>query len=230
MKRTIKTLFVVLALVGLCGSLTSCKKLLGLERQKDWEFNSVTLDPNIKMTAWEYLNKRAQGPAVSDSIFWRFLEGVRYAEIDSAEYMKPDRTYIFLHNDAVRRLSGSTVQTDSYYGHYKVSSPLRPANSWSEYPKDTVKKWLLYLIVEGKHTFENMTPVHREVQTLMPKGSNTQNPESIMTLRVNNTGNYNIVINDFVGSLRSTNVRTGGILATNGVIHVVDRIVEYRLP
>jgi hypothetical protein len=36
------------------------------------------------------------------------------------------------------------------------------------------------------------------------------------------------MINDYTGSLRSTTARTAGILATNGPIHVVDRIVEYR--
>jgi hypothetical protein len=217
-----------LSFLLVAGTLFSCKKLAGLERQEDWEFTPTTVDPHIKMSAWEYLKKRATGPLAVDTIFKRMYEAVVYSEIDTMEYSKPGRTYVFLHNDAVRRLVSNKYTTDCYWGRDSVGSPKRPANAWSEYPKDKVKNLLLYLIAEGNHTFETLTPVNITAKTLEPAGSNPNNPENIMLFRVDNTGSYPIRINDFIGSTRITTVRTGGILSTNGPIQVVDRIVDYN--
>jgi hypothetical protein len=216
---------IISALVLVVGSsLTSCKKLFGLERQTNWEFTPVTLDPRINVNAWEFLKKRALGTVPNDTIFKRMYQGIVYAGIDSNEYMKPNRTYIFLHNDAIRR----GTNTDSYWGYYKVSNPLRVATDWSEYPVDSVRNWLLYLIVDGNHTFETLGPIATEVQTHMPPNVNPLNPQSIMTLRINNASDSKFMINDYIGTLRSTTARTAGIISTNGPVHVVDRIVEYR--
>jgi hypothetical protein len=217
-----------LSLVALLGLAVSCNKLAGLERQKDWEFTPVTVDPNIKMTAWDYLKKRALGPAPTDTIMKRMYEAVIYSEIDTGEYTKPGRTFVFLHNDAVRRLSSNKYTTDCYWGRDSVGTPKRPAVAWSEYPKSHVKNLLLYLIAEGNHTFETLTPLNVTAKTLAPAGSNPNNPDNVILFRVDNSGSYPIRINDFIGSTRITTVRTGGILSTNGPIHVVDRIVDYN--
>ncbi|HVG16756.1 MAG TPA: hypothetical protein VM935_17420 [Chitinophagaceae bacterium] len=217
-----------LSMLLVVGTLVSCKKLAGLERQEDWKFTPTTVDPNIKMSAWEYLKKRATGPLAADTILKRMYEAVVYSEIDTMEYSKAGRTYIFLHNDAVRRLASNRYTTDCYWGRDSVGVPKRPANAWSEYPKDKVKNLLLYLIAEGNHTFETLTPVNVTAKTLAPDGSNPNNPENIMLFRVDNTGSYPIRLNDFIGSTRITTVRTGGILSTNGPIQVVDRIVDYN--
>jgi hypothetical protein len=207
--------------------LTGCKKFLGLERQTDWDFNAVTLDPHINMTAWAYLKQRALGTDPADTIFKKMYDGILYAGIDSSEYTKTNRTYVFLHNDAIYRLSSNKITTDCYWGYYKTRSG-KTGTSWTDYPVDSVKNWLLYLISEGNYTFETLNPVPKEVTTLLPKNADPRNPESIMTYNIDNTANYKLMINDFVGSQRNNTVRTAGILATNGPIHVVDRVVEYR--
>lgn len=228
MTKTINTLLILLGAALMMTAGTGCKKVLGLERQTDWEFNPVTLDPHIGKSAWAYLKERAQGSGPNDTIFKRMYEAVVYSEIDTNEYTKPGRTFVFLHNDAVKRISSNKYTTDSYWGRDSVSTPKRPANAWTEYPKEQVKNLLLYLIAEGNHTFETLTPVNVEARTLLPKGVAPNNPESIIYFRVDNSGSYPIKINDFVGSTRITTVRTGGILATNGPIHVVDRLVDYN--
>lgn len=224
MKPVNNFLLFFILMVSLAATTTSCKKVFGLEKQTDWEFDPVTLDPHININAWEFLKKRALGSVPNDTIFKRMYQGIIYAGIDSSEYMKENRTYIFLHNDAIRR----GTNTDSYWGYYKVGNPLRVATDWSEYPVDSVRNWLLYLIIDGNHTFETLGPIVKEVNTLMPKNVNPRNPESIMTLRINNASDSKFMINDYIGSLRPTTARTAGILATNGPVHVVDRIVEYR--
>lgn len=224
MKQINKLLIFAVLLAGLAASTSSCKKVLGLEKQTDWDYTPVTLDAHIYISAWQYLKQRALGSVPEDTIFKRMYQGVIYAGIDSTEYMKEDRTYVFLHNDAIRR----GTNTDSYWGYYKVGNPLRVATDWSDYPVDSVRNWLLYLIAEGNYTFETIGPTVEEANTLMPKNVNPLNPQSIITFRINNTSDSKFMINDYTGSLRSTTARTAGILATNGPIHVVDRIVEYR--
>jgi len=227
MKRIKRTFLYLLFAFAVFSMATGCKKFLGLDRQTDWHFTPVTLDPHINMTAWDYLKKRALGTDPNDTIFKRMYDGILYAGIDSSEYTKTNRTYVFLHNDAIYRLSSNKITTDCYWGYYKTAAG-KTGTSWSDYPVDSVRNWLLYLISEGNYTFETLSPVPKEVTTLLPKNANPLNPESIMTYSIDNTANYKLMINDFAGSARNNTVRTAGIIATNGPIHVVDRVVEYR--
>jgi hypothetical protein len=229
MNGSIKNIFKTLIIPAfLLVSMAGCKKFVGLERQTDWEFSPVTLDPHVNMTAWDYLKARALGSVPADTVFRRMYDAIVYSEIDTMEYTKPGRTFIFLHNDAIRRLSSNKYTTDCYWGRDSVGTPKRPAVAWSEYPKDKVKNILLYLIVEGNHNFETLTPVNTVANTLLPAGANPNNPESTILLRVDNSGSYPIKINDFIGSTRVTTVRSGGYITNNGPMHVVDRIVDYN--
>jgi len=222
-----KKLFINLAfLLFFAIMITGCKKFMGLEKQTDWNFTPVTLDPHINMTAWSYLKQRALGANPSDTIFKRMYDGIIYAGIDTNEYTKPNRTFVFLHNDAIYRIASNKITADCYFGFYKTAAN-KTGLSWSDYPKDSVKNWLLYLIAEGNFTFETLKPVITEVTTLMPKNANPNNPESIITFNIDNTANYKLMINDYVGSSHPVTVRTAGIIATNGPIQVVDRLVDY---
>jgi len=226
--KQIEKLFVSLALLVFFAFLiTGCKKFMGLERQTDWHFTPVTLDPHINMTAWDYLKQRALGTNPNDTIFKRMYQGIIYSGIDTAEYTKPNRTFVFLHNDAIYRLSSNKITADCYWGFYKTSSG-KTGLSWTDYPRDSVKNWLLYLIAEGNYTFETLKPTITEVTTLLPKNANASNPESIITFNIDNTANYKLMINDYVGSSHPVTVRTAGIIATNGPIQVVDRLIDYN--
>jgi hypothetical protein len=225
--KQIKRLFVYVALlICVAAIITSCKKFIGLERQTDWNFTPVTLDPHIKMSAWDYLKQRALGSSPNDTIFKRMYQGIIYSGIDTNEYSKPNRTFVFLHNDAIYRLSSNKITSDCYWGFYKTAAG-KAGLSWSDYPKDSVKNWLLYLIAEGNYTFETLKPTITEVTTLLPKNANPSNPESIITFNINNAADYKLLINSYVGSSHPVTVRTAGILATNGPIQVIDRFVDY---
>jgi hypothetical protein len=73
--------------------LPGCKKLA---LQKDYDRIPDTVDAHVYMTAWEYLKQRATGTTSNDQIWARMYEAIVYSGIDSAEYMKPNRTFIFL--------------------------------------------------------------------------------------------------------------------------------------
>jgi hypothetical protein len=217
--------------------LPGCKKILGLKLQENQDHVVTTIDPHIYKTAWEYLKQRALGTDPNDTIFKRMYQGIIYSGIDTNEYTKSNRTFIFYHNDAILRKSGTTTTTDCYFGKYKVGpAPGAAATKWEDYPPLQVKNHLLSLIVEGEHTFENITPDPEFDKTLMPLGYDPLNPESLITFRVINDRDSRLRINDFPGSDYPTpglaspglQARTAGILSTNGPIHVVDRVVFFQ--
>ncbi|TMI74266.1 MAG: hypothetical protein E6H09_04920 [Bacteroidetes bacterium] len=227
---------------SICGCILAmtfagCRKLFGLENQKNVDHPTTTIDPHIYKNAWTYLKERALGSSPNDTIFKRFYQGIIYSGIDTNEYTKPGRTFIFYHNDAILRKSGTTTTTDCYFGKYKVGpAPGVAATKWEDYPPLQVKNHLLSLIVEGEHTFENITPDPEFDKTLMPLGYDPLNPESLIAFRVINDRDSRLRINDFPGSDYPTpnlatpglQARTAGILSTNGPIHVVDRVVFFQ--
>jgi hypothetical protein len=185
-KLTIKGL--LLALVS-ASSLTGCYKL-----QKDYDYEPQTLDPNINMTAKDFMHSRGIGGTGSDTVFKWMELGVQYAGIDLTEYEKKGRTYIFLHNNAVRTLSSGKVNGGFFFDYPIVvkdstgavikskidvtQDSLRPAVSWNEYPQAMVRNYFLYLILNGEYSFENLTVNNTTIQTLMPPGQSVSATDS----------------------------------------------------
>jgi hypothetical protein len=170
--------------------LTGCYKL-----QKDYDYNPSVLDPNINITAKQFLLSRGTAGANNDTIFKWMQLGLEYAGIDLAEYEKPGRTFIFLHNGAIRTTTGSGASlrvNGGFFFDYPIfvkdgtgtpiksildptQDSVRPAMFWSDYPQQLVKNYFLYLILQGEYTFENLTVTNKSIQTLLPPGT-TANP------------------------------------------------------
>jgi hypothetical protein len=218
--------------LGIVASVLSGCTLMGLDMQEDYDRVPHTLDPHINKTAWEFIKERANG---GDKLFERLMAGIVYSEIDTMEYMKPNRTFIVLNKDAVSKTGTGVWQS------FLVNN--KAATAWTQYSKEFVKNYLLYCIVDGIYDHYTLPAISSvKVQTLSPKGywnslptgvtltGFVANPESTMYLRVSNgpngnTQDYPIIVND-----NGNNVRTASILATNGSIHVVDRFVTTILP
>jgi hypothetical protein len=193
------------------------------------------LNPNLNMTAWQYLKYRSGADTTNpnwrtDTVFKLMYQAVLYSGIDTSEYTKSNRTFIFLHNLAVQTFNVTvpvTVSNNCYWGYYLADSV--PATSWSQYTPAQVKAWLQYLIVDGEYNFSNLTPNAVTVSTLLPQSADTLNPTSIMVLaRNDDPSSGSITINNFVGSYSSTTVRSGGYVATNGPIQVVANLVIFK--
>lgn len=210
--------------IAIITGLGSCT-LVGLDVQKDYEYTSKVIDPNIGKSARAFLESRSYDPK-GDSLFVLMRQGIEYAGIDLNEYEKPGRTFVFLHPTAILRKIGNSTTTDCFFGYYKVNGAA--ATQWSDYPKQQVKNFFLYLIAEGNYTFETLTPTPLKVKTLLPAGSDPLNPESLMVYSVVNDRDSKLRINDFPGSALFTVTRTAGILSTNGPIHVIERLVRYQ--
>jgi hypothetical protein len=249
-----------LILAALAALFTGCYKM-----QKDYDYTQTPLDPNINKTAKEYLQSRADG---TDTIFRWMKKGIEYAGLDWAEYEKPDRSYIFLHNNAIRVLtSGKT--TAGFFFDYPILAKdamgnqllgingldsTRPALQWEEYSQETVKNYLLSLIIKGKYTFENLKVPNTTVETLLPPGTVAGNdsrlswvivktepnpdPTSIGSIYLDKAngkgfdpeGKMNLkIVNNSNSPLRINDridARTAGIIGTNGPIHVFDKTIH----
>lgn len=119
------------------------------------------------------------------------------------------------------------ITNDCYFGYHFIGAPAVTAKKWEDYPKDSVKNWLLYLIVDGDYTFGTVGPTPIEVKTMLPEGADSKNPKSVMFFSLVNDQNMKFSINDFIGSGKVVQARTAGIISTNGPVHVVDRVVDY---
>ena len=188
--KKIKTQFnKLMVLFGLSLFISGCS-MFGLDIHEDYEYEKSIINENVGVTAWDYLKQRANGTNANDTIFRWMKKAIDYSGIDTMEYMKPNRTYIFLHNDAIRRVNATQVlQTNCFFtdfpiiaknpdGSVRFTTPTSgvpvtstPTKSWNDYDRETVKKYLLYLIGEGDYNYTNLTPDGVDVQSLLPAAS-----------------------------------------------------------
>ncbi|MFZ6010416.1 MAG: fasciclin domain-containing protein [Bacteroidota bacterium] len=191
---------------------SSCE-FMGLGLQEDYEYTPRTLDPHINMTVMEFLQS-SPGHQL-DSL----LSAIQYAGLTD-EFSKPGRTFFFLHNLAIYRLdSKGKVDVNCYFGKYTVNG--KPATKWKDYPVEQVRNLLLYHMVEGEYTYDNLTPDNIELITLSTAAKNK------MLLRIVNDRDSKVTINEFFGSIKVVRARTSNLLATDGTIHIVGDFAEY---
>lgn len=242
-KTSLKNIFAIAIGAMFCQACT----LFDMDIQKQYDYIPVTLDPHINMSAKEFLEKRSYGTIAEDTVFKWMRKGLEYAEIDLAEYEKPGRTFIFLHNDAIRVLDKNNKVTKGLWFDVPVVTGLdpitnvpitRPANKWEDYPKQDVKNYFLYLIVQGEYNFEQLDADNKAVQTLLPAGT-TATKTSLLGYKNNETGfdqegkmNIKLVNNDDMAPIQindGAKDRSGGYIATNGIVHVFGTTVSpYR--
>lgn len=220
--------------------LAGCN-MFGMELQKKYDYNAKTLDPNINMTARQFLENRSYESPVNlnDTVFKWMRKGLEYAEIDLSAYEKQGMTFIFLHNDAIRvwdakakKITGGmwldfpivTLEP----GTENIASS-RPATKWEDYPKADVKNYFLYLMLQGNYNFNNIRLTPIDAQTMLPPGTLATkasllgilnagkgfDQEGKMSLAIlNNDDLAPIVIN------KLSKNRSGGYVATNAIVHV----------
>jgi len=252
------------SLLALSFSFASCS-LTGLDLQEDYDYQKKTLDPHINKTARQFLEERSYTPAkASDTVFKWMRLGLDYAGISLDEYEKSGRTFIFLHNDAIRVWDSSKkvatagfwfdfpiidtvagVQPRQYVKNADGSLKTHPAKSWSEYSKETVRNYFLYLIAEGDYGFNNAVSGNTALKTLLPANA-TATAESKLgyyeagtealpagiVSRLNWSGANGFdpegkmnmrLVNNQNSPLRindKTDDRSAGHIATNGQVHV----------
>jgi len=216
-------IIVIVACLSFSAMFSSCLKL-----QKDYNrvTNVDTLDAHVYTSALGYIKRRAYG-STTDTIFRRMYDAITYSGIDTNEYTKPGRTYVLLSNSEI-----TTAKTGLWA---VILNGTTAGKNWTSYSKTDVKNYLLYLIAQGYYSHYITKLADVPFTTLAPAGTYTtnptgfkfpgtfvSNPNSIMNARVSNANtvtsqlDYPIVLNGTI------NVTTSDLLATNGIIQVIN--------
>jgi len=222
------------ALVCMAILTSGCKKLA---LQKNFSRSTDdTIDAHLYKTAWQYMLSRSKG---ADTIFKTMHDAIIYSGVDTNLYSQQGNTYIFLNTNACKSL----------WKAYTVAG--KAATSFRSYAPADLKNYFLYLIVKGTYTHYNLPIYPVTVQTMAPPGAFTNNspsfliptptgvvsstfqsnPNSTMTMYVldaliGNTQSFPLVINMSIENTTTLNanttVSTSDLLATNGVVDVMN--------
>ena len=184
-------------------SITSCE--MGL--QKDYEYDSSVLDPNINMTAWEYLESRSD-------IFSLYMDAIDHAEMRGYfTQIEHKYTFLALTNEAISSFIKTFPGVDSIERVDKVS----------------VANLVRYHIVDGEYSSYGQLDVEPMfVPTLLGGES------GLMTMLVRKnpwqSDAGKIIVNDS-GSNSNSYMRSAvssNIKPVNGVIHVFESYSFYK--
>lgn len=229
MKRKIYTPFIAVLLSVLI--LTGCS-IAGLDLQKDFKYDASIRNSKINMNALEFMKSRKD-------LFSSMIEAVNYAGL-ADEYTKPGRTFLLLTNRALSDETYAPVAPSvmgSYFACNQIPNPNYSAtdpskgprmltpDTWSVYPVEQVKQFLLYHMTKEAISFSNAKafPVFYESVAYKAPGDTT-----MVSFNLKNDRNATFLVNSFTGSRKvDLAPRTAGIDCTNGVIHVLD---DYIIP
>jgi uncharacterized surface protein with fasciclin (FAS1) repeats len=196
-------IFNILTVLVVSYSVVSCT-LLGLPLQEEYPYEYTSKDPNIYMTAYQFVEGR-QSLDMAKMYQAINLTGLK------EEYEKPDRTFLILNDNAFA----------SYITAKKLGD-LANSNI------DALRNYLLSNIVKGKFTSLDLTTVPMDMDILV-KNDTLKLFLNRVPVGPSTANKYQLHINNFPGTARFITVRTSNILPTNGVIHVVNDYPEYRI-
>jgi hypothetical protein len=126
----------------------------------------------------------------ADTIFTQMLRLIRASGIDTSLYTQTNtkRTFILLHNDAIKRLNGTTkIYNDCFLGAVLVNNSVGTLvsgkyvpNKWSAFPQTFLQNYLKLLILDGVYDHYTLTdPENIEVKTLAPENYFTTFPATV---------------------------------------------------
>jgi hypothetical protein len=209
--------------------VTGCQ-IAGLDLQKDFKFETGLRDNSINMTALDFMKSRKD-------LFSSMIEAVNYAGL-ADEYTKPDRTFLLLTNRALSDETYFPVAPSvmgSYFAcnqvpnvNYSATDPTKgpktlTPDSWNVYPIDKVKAFLQYHIVTETVSYYNAKTFATFYPSLAYKATGDT---TMVSFHLVNDRNATFLVNGFTGSRKvDLSPRTGGIVCTNGVIHVLDDFI-----
>lgn len=217
MKQNI--VFLLIALASLC-LLTGCE-LFGLELQQGYDYDPQKglYDNQLKTDAWEFVRER-------EDLFSELVVAVRYAEIDSAVFNRPNQTLCLPTNAAL------ATATDSYWARHLLDLnedgiPETKPLSWDVYSKEQVRDLILYHIVIGQWSYYELIGAIQDQQYFF--ATNSTRADGYVALNIKKEGALSIYFNNFSNHYTADlKARTNNLQVPNGTyIHVLDKYLEY---
>ncbi|ULT23107.1 hypothetical protein KUH03_28290 [Sphingobacterium sp. E70] len=149
-----------------------------MELQENYDYEHKTLDPNIGISAKKFLENRSYGtpkiqqilPSSGCALVWntRVLILTNWKrQIEHLFFctMMPLRS-------GMRRQKGNgwtLFEFPIVTGVDGTGKPLtKPATKWENYSREDVRNYFLYLILQGKYNFADLSITNVKVKTLLP--------------------------------------------------------------
>ena len=209
--------------------VTGCD-IAGMQLQKDFKYDASIRDSKISMNALEFMKSRKD-------LFSSMIEAVTYAGLTD-EYTQPGRTFLLLTNRALSDETYAPVAPSvmgSYFACNQIPNPNYSAtdpskgprmltpDTWSVYPVEKVKQFLLYHMAKEVVTFRNAKAFSTFYESVAYKAAGDT---TMVSFNLVNDRNATFLVNSFTGSRKvDLAPRTAGIDCTNGVIHVLDDFI-----
>lgn len=244
MKKFRITLSIALAMSA--AFMSGCR-MFGLELQKPYDYESGLGSNQLQTNCWEFLNSRSD-------LFEYFIEGVRYSGIDSAIFDLPGVTVFAPTQQAIGEAkspatSGTGLFPGGYWDQHKVNN-IKPDN-WKSYPKEQVKEFILYHILQYPVSFDEFLSQTHGVRTFYPTMALDLRNDAYISLHMLSSAEAGrsdvsvgviLFVNDFASHYQKINFgtgtfthankhispRTSNLRTKNGsYIHVMDHYLDF---
>lgn len=204
----------ILSILAASVVLMSSCELAGLPLQSDYKYQYTIPNPNIGITAYEFIKQRS---TVDMTQFFYAVEKANYKE----EFEKPGRTFLVLNDLGCSR----------FFTNKKIT--------FQGMSKYDLQQWLNQFIVEGVYSSLDLTLSPQIVKTLPSVYFNQSAtlPQKVRFLCLDPVFNQNLnqyrVLIDFAGTITERDVLKCYSLETNiiplngGVVHIFDHYPEY---
>lgn len=205
-----------------CLTFAACDKL-----QDGFDYNRSIYDNKVDMSVYDFMKSKPE-------MFSGMLGAIDYVDQDAnykdvkEMYTSTGNTFLLLHNTALINLEDA----NSYFNQYKilVTDPTSPdynkllsGTDWSQYNRQVIADFLRYHVMKGRQEYANLNSTPRWVNTFAISATNDS---ARIHIYLQGTRDGFLFINNYIGAISGwTEIRprTPNLLATNGVIHVMNR-------
>lgn len=205
-----------------CLTLAACDKL-----QDGFDYNQSFYDTKVNMSVYDFMKSKPE-------LFSGMLGAIDYVDQDpkykdvKEMYTSTGNTFLLLHNTALTNLEDA----NSYFNLNKilVTDPASPdynkllsGTDWSQYNKQVIADLLRYHVMKGRQEYATLNSSPRWVHTFALSATNDS---AKIHIYLQGTREGYLFINNYIGAISGwTEIRprTPNLLATNGVIHVMNR-------
>lgn len=219
--KSIKQYIFPLAVLG-CLTFASCGKL-----QDGYDYKASVYDTKVNSNVYDFMKSKPE-------LFSSMLDAIDYVDKDAnfkdvkQMYTSTGNTFLLLTNTALTNLEDANsffvlnpiIVTDPTSPDY--GKPLR-GTDWSQYSTQVVADLLRYHVMKGRHEYANLNSTPHWVNTFALSATNDS---AKVHIYLQATREGYLFLNNWIGQVSGwteLRPRTPNLLATNGVIHIMNR-------
>ncbi|WP_343304018.1 fasciclin domain-containing protein [Chitinophaga niabensis] len=219
--KSIKQYILPLAVLG-CLTFASCDKL-----QDGYDYNASIYDTKVNSNVYDFMKSKPE-------LFSSMLSAIDYVDKDpnfkdvKPLYTSTGNTFLLLTNTALSNLEDG----NSFFvlNLVTVTDPSSPdfgkqvrGTDFTQYPVQVVADLLRYHVMKGRHEYANLNSTPHWVNTFAISATNDS---AKVHIYLQATREGYLFLNNYIGApsgWAELRPRTPNLLATNGVIHIMNR-------